>query len=100
VGRTPFSYTYVCQHTIRRIVAGEGFERLRPSIVNSAKIIFKIYCFWTVAGIIAFLLLGVPAFDSLNLSMNAVSTTGADVRNGGWLYYQDSLSGNFPIFIS
>lgn len=90
-------YTLMQSDSISRLALGEGFERIKPSLVNSAREIFKIYVFWTVFGILALSFIGVPLFDSVNISFNAVSTTGVDVRDAGWLYYQQTLPETFPI---
>lgn len=101
IGITAVAFYSVLQNeSLSRIILGEGFERLKPSVVNSAKEIFKIYSFWTVLGVVVLTIIGVPVFDSFSISMNAISTTGADVRDEGWDYYQRTLPGTFPIMTS
>lgn len=98
IGITAFAFYSIMQsESMSRIVLGEGYDRLKPSLVNSAREIFKIYAFWTVLGIIFLCAIGLPLFDSFNLSMNAISTTGMDVHTGGWNYYHDNLPQAFPL---
>lgn len=97
IGITAFAfYSMLQSESISKIVLGEGYARLKPSIVNSAKEIFKIYVFWTALGVIAMAAIGLPILDSLNLAMNAISTTGFDVHTGGWAYYQANMPQAFP----
>jgi trk system potassium uptake protein TrkH len=90
-------YSIMQSESVSKIVLGEGFDRLKPSLVNSAKEIFKIYSFWTIFGIVSLSLIGVPVFDSFSISLNAVSTTGVDVRDDGWLYYQTTMPETFGL---
>ncbi len=85
LGITAFAFYSLMQvESVSKIVLGEGYAHLKPSLINSAKEVFKIYIFWTVVGIAILVAIGIPVFDSFNLSMNAVSTTGFDVHAGGW----------------
>jgi len=98
IGITAIAFYSVLQsESISKIVLGEGYDRLKPSLVNSAREIFKIYSFWTIAGIIGLVLIGTPVFDSFNISMNAISTTGVDVHSEGWQYYQKTMPETFGI---
>jgi trk system potassium uptake protein TrkH len=98
IGITAFAfYSLMQSESLSKIVLGEGFDRLKPSLLNSAKEILKIYSFWTIIGIVILALIGTPLFDSISISLNAISTTGVDVRNDGWLYYQETMPETFPI---
>jgi len=98
IGITAFAFYSILQsESVARIVIGEGYERLKPSLVNSGREIFKIYSFWTIVGIIMLLVIGIPFVDSLSLSVNAISTTGTDIHSGGWLYYQKHYPQAFSI---
>jgi len=89
IGITAFAFYSVLQsESIAKIVLGEGYDRLKPSLVNSGKQIFKIYGFWSVVGLVMLLATGLPLFDSLNLSVSALSTTGNELHSGAWMYYQ------------
>jgi len=77
IGITAVAFYGVMQSkTVSRLVLGEGYERIKPSLANTGREILKIYSFWTVVGIIALAAIGMPIFDSFNLSMNALSSTG------------------------
>ena len=51
-----------------------------PNIAKTAKLIFGIYTFYTVLGVIALLLAGMPAFDAVCHSMSALSGGGFSPR--------------------
>lgn len=96
IGIITFAFYGIMQsESISSIVLGEGFDRLKPSLLNSAREIFKIYSFWTIMGILLLILIGTPVFDSFNISMNAISTTGVDVHSEGWGYYQRTMPATF-----
>ena len=56
-------------------------ERLRPSITNTVKTIWWIYLFYTALGIIMFIIVGMPVFDSINHTMTAIATGGMSIKN-------------------
>ncbi len=98
IGITAVAFHSIMQsESVSKIVLGEGFDRLKPSLANSAKEIAKIYAFWTALGVVVLVLIGAPVFDSFNISMNAISTTGVDVHSEGWGYYQRTMPDTFPI---
>ncbi len=97
IGIVSFAFYAMLQsESLSKLFLGEGVPKIKPNIVNSAKEVFKIYSFWTVVGITVLSLIGIPIFDSFNLSMGAISTTGMDVRNSGWAYYQQNFPDAFP----
>ena len=60
-----------------RLSEAEGRdERLRPNIIKSVRMIWAIYLFLTITGIILLLGTGMPLFKATNMSMQAISTTG------------------------
>lgn len=98
IGITSVAFYGIMQSdSVTKIVLGEGYDRLKPSLINSAREIFKIYSFWTVLGIVLLALIGTPLFDSFNLALNAISTTGVDIHSEGWGYYQRTMPTTFPI---
>ncbi len=100
IGITAFALHSILQsESVARIVLGEGFEHIKPSLVNSAKEMLKIYAFWTIIGIVIMVAIGIPVFDSFNLSMNAISTTGVDIHSGGWTYYEKNMPSAFPVMV-
>jgi len=98
IGITAFLfYSLLQSESAAKIVLGEGYDRLKPNLLNSAKEITKIYAFWTIAGILLLAIIGVPVFDAFSLSMTAVSTVGVDVHTDGWNYYRTLLPDTFPM---
>ena len=55
-------------------------DRLLPNIAKSAKLIFGIYLFYTVIGVVALMLAGMPVFDAVCHSMSALSGGGFSPR--------------------
>jgi trk system potassium uptake protein TrkH len=67
-----------------KLTEAEGREeRLRPHIMNTAKLIWEIYGAITLLGIILLLIAGMDMFDAVNYSMSAVSTTGLAMKSEG-----------------
>ena len=58
-------------------------EKIRPSIVNTVKTIWWIYLFYTAVGIIMFVIVGMPLFDSINQTMTCIATGGMSIKNDG-----------------
>ncbi len=56
-------------------------EKIKPNIINTVKIIWKIYIFYTLLGILMLYLFGMPLFDSVNHAMTAIATGGMSVRD-------------------
>jgi len=69
-----------------RLYEAEGREdRLRPSVVNTVKKIWWIYFSLTGIGILMLLATDVNAFDAVNYSMSAISTTGIAHTSTGFI---------------
>ncbi|MDO5850819.1 MAG: TrkH family potassium uptake protein [Methanobacteriaceae archaeon] len=66
-------------------------EKIKPSITNTLRKSLTIYVIYTVIGIIAFILLGLPIFDAVNLSLTSISTGGMSIKNANVGYYQNYL---------
>ena len=60
--------------------SGVTADRLTPRIAQTAKIITGIYGVFTVAGLIAYGIAGMPLFDALNHSLTSVATAGFSTR--------------------
>lgn len=56
-------------------------ERIRPSVISTARIIWLIYLFYTVVGIIILFLLRMPAWEAINHGMTAIATGGFSIRD-------------------
>ena len=66
------------------IAEGRG-ERIKPSLPSTVKVIWKIYFFYTILGILLFFIVGMPLFDSINHCMTGLGT-------GGMSLYNDSIA--------
>lgn len=51
----------------------------------------QIYAIYTVAGIILYLLAGMPLFDSICNTFSIVSTGGMSIKNANMGYYHNDL---------
>lgn len=56
-------------------------DRIRPSIVNTMKVIWGIYILFTLIGIVAYGLAGMHLFDAVNLCLTSISTGGMSIKN-------------------
>lgn len=65
-------------------------ERIKPSIKNTLKKTFKIYAIFTLAGIILYMIVGLPIFDSICLSFTSISTGGMSIKNANVGYYHNN----------
>ena len=66
-------------------------ERIKPSIKTTLEKTLIIYGIYTVAGIILYLLAGMPVFDSLCNTFSIVSTGGMSIKNANMGYYQNDI---------
>ncbi|WP_405303660.1 TrkH family potassium uptake protein, partial [Methanobrevibacter sp.] len=64
-------------------------ERLKPSIKTTLEKTLKIYVIYTIAGIILYMLAGMPAFDSVCNTFTIISTGGMSIKNANIGYYND-----------
>ena len=69
---------------------GPSVGKLVPRAKDTAKILYGIYIFMTIIGVIALLLCKLPLFDSLTLTFGSVGTGGFGIKN-------DSLASYSPI---
>lgn len=65
-------------------------DRLMPNLTDTTKLIVKIYLFYTVLGIILYLIAGMNLFDAINHSMTALSTGGFSTREASIGYWNSS----------
>ena len=66
-------------------------ERIKPSIKNTMEKTLQIYAIYTVAGIILYLLAGMPLFDAICNTFSIVSTGGMSIKNANMGYYQSDV---------
>jgi trk system potassium uptake protein TrkH len=64
-------------------------HRIEANVYTGAKKVFAIYGLFTLAGVLLFMLAGMPAFDSVNHAMTGISTGGFSVKNGSLGYYSN-----------
>lgn len=60
---------------------GPSVGKLLPRTKDTAKILYKLYIGFTIAGIIILCLCGLPLFDSLTITFGSVGTGGFGIRN-------------------
>jgi trk system potassium uptake protein TrkH len=68
-------------------VAEARVERTEPTVRETAKSMWKIYTLFTLVGILGFLIVGMPLFDSVNHSMTGIATGGFTVHNDSFAGY-------------
>ena len=66
-------------------------ERLKPSTRATLIQTIKIYLIYTVAGIILYLLAGMPLFDSVCNTFTIISTGGMSIKNANIGFYQSDI---------
>ena len=66
-------------------------ERIKPSTKATLIQTIKIYLIYTAAGIILYLLAGMPVFDSVCNTFTTISTGGMSIKNANIGYYQNDL---------
>lgn len=66
-------------------------DRLKPSVKATLKHTIKIYLIYTAAGIILYLLAGMPIFDSICNSFTIISTGGMSIKNANIGYYHSNV---------
>lgn len=67
-----------------KLITAEGREeRIKPNLKNSVRYTWNIYLGLTFLGIVLLFLSGMPAFEAVNYSMSAISTTGMDTSSAG-----------------
>ncbi len=66
-------------------------ERVVPSLHESARDIWVIYCVYTGLGMAAFWLLGMPAWEAVNHAMTAISTGGFSITGESFQGYESGI---------
>ena len=66
-------------------------ERIKPSIKTTLEKTLQIYVIYTIAGIILYLLAGMPVFDSICNTFSMISTGGMSIKNANMGFYQNDL---------
>ncbi|WP_296882365.1 TrkH family potassium uptake protein [uncultured Methanobrevibacter sp.] len=66
-------------------------ERIKPSVKATLEKTIEIYSIYTLAGIILYILAGMPVFDSICNSFHIISTGGMGIKNANMGYYHNDL---------
>ncbi len=66
-------------------------ERIKPSIKATIEKTIEIYSIYTVAGIILYLLAGMPVFDSVCNTFTIISTGGMSIKNANMGFYHNDV---------
>jgi trk system potassium uptake protein TrkH len=66
-------------------------EKIKPNIANTLRKALEIYLIYTAAGIILFILAGLPIFDAVNLTFTSISTGRMSIKNANVGFYQNNL---------
>ena len=66
-------------------------ERIKPSTRATLEKTIKIYLIYTAAGIILYLLAGMPIFDSVCNTFTIISTGGMSIKNANIGFYQNDI---------
>lgn len=56
-------------------------EKIRPSIISTMKTIWWIYVFYTIVGIVLYVIAGMSLFDAINNTFTNLSTGGMSIKN-------------------
>ncbi len=66
-------------------------ERIKPSIKTTLKKTLEIYVIYTIAGMVLYLLAGMPIFDSICNTFSIISTGGMSIKNANMGFYHDDI---------
>ena len=66
-------------------------DRIKPSIKATIKQTLKIYLILTIFGIVLYLVVGMPLFDSICNTFCIISTGGMSIKNANVGFYQSNL---------
>jgi len=66
-------------------------EKIKPSIISTVKTIWWIYIFYTVLGIVLYILAGMSLFDAINNTLTNLSTGGMSINNNNIGAYNSDI---------
>lgn len=66
-------------------------DKIRPSIRSTINIIWKLYLLLTGIAIVLLYIAGMPAWDSLNIAMTAISTGGFSIYGNSIAHYDSQM---------
>jgi len=66
-------------------------EQIKPSVANTLKKILQIYLFFTLIGIVLFIIAGMPIFDAINNTFTSLATGGMSIKNANMGFYKNNV---------
>lgn len=66
-------------------------ERIKPSVKATIEHTIKIYAIYTIAGIVLYILAGMPIFDSICHTFSIISTGGMSIKNANIGFYHNDI---------
>ncbi len=66
-------------------------EKIKPSIANTVRTIWWIYLFYTILGIVLYMLAGMSPFDAINNCFTNLSTGGMSIKNDNIGFYHSNV---------
>lgn len=74
-------------------------EKIKPSISNTVRTIWWIYLFYTILGILLYILAGMSLFDAINNCFTNLSTGGMSIKNNNIGAYNSNIITIITIFL-
>lgn len=74
-------------------------EKIKPSIANTVRTIWWIYLFYTILGIVLYMLAGMSIFDAINNCFTNLSTGGMSIKNNNIGFYNSTAVTIITIFL-
>ena len=74
-------------------------EKIKPSIANTVRTIWWIYLFYTILGIVLYMLAGMSIFDAINNCFTNLSTGGMSIKNDNIGFYNSTAVTIITIFL-
>ncbi|WP_414470307.1 TrkH family potassium uptake protein [Methanobacterium sp. ACI-7] len=74
-------------------------EKIKPNIIGTVKTIWWIYIFYTVLGVILYIIAGMPIFDAINNTFTNLATGGMSIKNNNIGSYGSDLIYIITIFL-
>jgi trk system potassium uptake protein TrkH len=99
VGALADSRSGFTMHLLRAESPGPQVGKLVPKMKNTAKILYGIYLFLTLADIIFLLLGGIPLFDAVCTAFGTAGTGGFGIRNDSIASYSPYVQNVCTIFM-
>ena len=74
-------------------------EKIKPSILGTMRTIWWIYLFYTVLGIVLYIIAGMPVFDAINNTFTNLATGGMSIKNNNIGAYNNIFIYIITIFL-